>query len=43
MDCGSVRGSCRPCCTDGYRRSWAMRERWGCYGALRCLLLREAF
>src|SRR5262245_36641601 len=20
MDCGSVRGSCMPCCTDGYRR-----------------------
>ena len=29
MDCGNVRGSCMPCCTDGYRRSWAMRERWG--------------
>src|SRR5262249_15617015 len=36
MDCGSVRGSCMPCCADGYRRSWAMRERWGCYRALRC-------
>src|SRR5215467_701081 len=27
MDCGNVRGSCMPCFTDGYRRSWAMLER----------------
>src|SRR5712692_7399778 len=36
MDCGSVRGSCMPCFADGYRRSWAVIERWCGYGALRC-------